>query len=62
MLSNFANAMPSMLVDLLAEKRIELEGLQGAVVRMAKELGVPVPVHSVAYAALKPYVNGPPTD
>ena len=62
MLSNFANAMPSMLVDLLAEKRIELEGLQGAVVRIAKELGVPVPVHSVAYAALKPYVNGPPTD
>jgi 2-dehydropantoate 2-reductase len=62
MLSNFANAMPSMLVDLLAEKRIELEGLQGAVVRMAKDLGVPVPVHAVAYAALKPYVNGPPAD
>lgn len=60
MLGNFANAMPSMLVDLLAEKRIELEGLQGAVVRMAKDLGVPVPVHQVAYAALKPYVNGPP--
>ncbi len=60
MLSNFANAMPSMLVDLLAEKRIELEGLHGAVVRMAKELKVSVPVHQVAYAALKPYVNGPP--
>jgi 2-dehydropantoate 2-reductase len=60
MLDNFANAMPSMLVDLLAGKRIELEGLQGAVVRMAKELKVAVPVHQVAYAALKPYVNGPP--
>ncbi len=60
LLSNFSNAMPSMLVDLLAGKRIELEGLQGAVVRMGKELGVSVPVHQVAYAALKPYVNGPP--
>ncbi len=60
MLSNFANAMPSMLVDLLAGKRIELEGLQGAVVRMAKQLNVAVPVHQVAYAALKPYENGPP--
>ncbi|MBT5878301.1 MAG: 2-dehydropantoate 2-reductase [Rhodospirillaceae bacterium] len=60
LLSNFANAMPSMLVDLLAEKRIELEGLQGAVVRLAKELGVPAPVHNIAYAALKPFENGPP--
>ena len=60
MLNNFANARPSMLVDLDAGKRIELEGLQGAVVRMAAELGVPTPVHQVAYAALKPYLNGPP--
>ena len=60
LLGNFSNAMPSMLVDLLAGNRIELEGLQGAVVRMAKELKVSVPVHQVAYAALKPYVNGPP--
>ena len=60
LLGNFSNAMPSMLVDLLAGKRIELEGLQGAVLRLAKELGVQVPVHQVAYAALKPYVNGPP--
>ena len=60
MLNNFANAKPSMLVDLDAGKRIELEGLQGAVVRMAAELGVPTPVHKVAYAALKPYLNGTP--
>ena len=60
MLNNFANAKPSMLVDLDADKRIELEGLQGAVVRMAAELGVPTPVHKVAYAALKPYLNGTP--
>ena len=60
MLNNFANARPSMLVDLDAGKRIELEGLQGAVVRMAAELGVPTPVHQVAYAALEPYLNGPP--
>ena len=62
MMNNFANAKPSMLVDLDAGKRIELEGLHGAVVRMAAELKVPVPVHQVAYAALKPYVNGPPGD
>ncbi|MDA1100239.1 MAG: 2-dehydropantoate 2-reductase [Proteobacteria bacterium] len=60
MLNNFADAKPSMLVDLDAGKRIELEGLQGAVVRMAAELGVSTPVHQVAYAALKPYLNGPP--
>ncbi len=60
MLNNFANAKPSMLLDLEAGKRIELEGLQGAVVRMGAEFGVPVPVSQVAYAALKPYVNGPP--
>jgi 2-dehydropantoate 2-reductase len=60
MLNNFANAKPSMLVDLDAGKRIELEGLQGAVVRMAAELGVPTPVHKVAYAALKPYLHGTP--
>jgi 2-dehydropantoate 2-reductase len=60
MLNNFADAKPSMLVDLEAGKRIELEGLQGAVVRMAAELGVSTPVHQVAYAALKPYLNGPP--
>ncbi|MDP6873529.1 MAG: 2-dehydropantoate 2-reductase [Alphaproteobacteria bacterium] len=62
MMSGFINAKPSMLHDLEAGKRIELEGLQGAVVRMGGELGVPTPVHQVVYAALKPYLNGPPVE
>jgi 2-dehydropantoate 2-reductase len=47
---------PSMLVDLEAGKRIELEALNGAVVRHGRSVGVPTPVHSVVYAALKPAV------
>ncbi len=60
MMNGFADAKPSMLHDLEAGNRIELDGLQGAVVRMGTELGVPTPVHQVVYAALRPYVNGPP--
>jgi 2-dehydropantoate 2-reductase len=45
---------PSMLVDLEAGRRIELEALNGTVVRHGQSLGVDTPVHSVAYAALKP--------
>ncbi len=59
-LHNFANALPSMLHDLEAGKLIKLAGLQGAVARLGAELGVPTPVHQVVYAALKPYMNGPP--
>jgi 2-dehydropantoate 2-reductase len=44
---------PSMLVDLEAGRRIELEALNGAVVRHGRAAGVDTPVHSVAYAALK---------
>ena len=46
---------PSMLVDLEAGRRIELEALNGTVVREGREAGVETPVHCVAYAALKPY-------
>ena len=62
MMNGLVNAKPSMLHDLEAGKRIELNGLQGAVVRMGVELDVPTPVHQVVYAALKPYLNGPPKD
>jgi len=51
---------PSMLVDLDRGRRIELEGLSGAVVRAGREAGVDTPVHRIAYAALKPYLNGAP--
>jgi 2-dehydropantoate 2-reductase len=45
---------PSMLVDLEAGRRIELEALNGAVVRHGRSVEVDTPVHNVAYAALKP--------
>ena len=48
----------SMANDLLRGRRLELESLSGYVVRKGRELGVPTPVHALAYACLKPYVNG----
>jgi 2-dehydropantoate 2-reductase len=49
---------PSMLVDLTAGRRLEAPWLSGAVVRMAAESGVDVPIMRTLYAALKPYLNG----
>jgi 2-dehydropantoate 2-reductase len=40
--------------------RLELPWLAGKVVQLGKERGVPTPVNRVVYAALKPYVSGPP--
>lgn len=48
----------SLLMDLEAGKRIEVEGLQGALVRRAAQLGVSVPVVATLYAVLKPYARG----
>lgn len=45
---------PSMLVDLEAGRRLELEAMNGTVVRYGREAGVLTPVHNVIYAALKP--------
>lgn len=49
---------PSMLTDLDAGKRLEVEALQGAVVRRAAGLGVPTPIMSTLYAVLKPHARG----
>ena len=53
-------ARPSMQVDLDAGRRLELESLSGAVVRYGKALGVPTPVHDVAYRVLSLYASGVP--
>ena len=45
---------PSMLRDMEAARRTELESLIGVIVRLGKELGVATPVMRIAYAALKP--------
>ena len=49
----------SMYHDLVRGRRLELESLSGLVVRSGRALGVPTPFHAMAYACLKPYVNGP---
>ena len=49
---------PSMLVGLEHGNRIEVEALNGAVVRYGRELGVATPANGFVYACLKPYVDG----
>jgi 2-dehydropantoate 2-reductase len=49
----------SLLIDLEQGKRIEVEALQGAAVRRAQKLGLPVPITATLYALLKPLENGP---
>jgi len=48
----------SMYQDLARGRPLELESLSGLIVRKGRELGVPTPVHAMAYACLKPYVGG----
>jgi 2-dehydropantoate 2-reductase len=49
----------SLLIDLQQGKPIEVEALQGAVVRRGQKVGVPTPIMATLYAVLKPYENGP---
>ena len=51
---------PSMALDLDRGNRLELPWLSGKVVELGRKLGVPTPVHSMAYAMLKPYIMGKP--
>jgi len=50
----------SMAHDLIAGRRIEVETLNGTVVRLGAETGVPTPCNFAVYAALKPYADGTP--
>jgi 2-dehydropantoate 2-reductase len=49
----------SLLIDLSQGKRIEVEALQGSVVRRAARAGVAVPIMSTLYAVLKPWAAPP---
>ena len=51
---------PSMLIDLEQGQRLEVESIQGAVVRLGEQLGVPTPVNRVLHAVLKPHAAGAP--
>lgn len=48
----------SMLADLQAGRRLELETLQGAIIRLATAAGVPVPHTFTVYATLRPFRDG----
>ena len=50
----------SMYHDVAKGRPLELDSLSGTVVRMGRALGVPTPVHEMAYLVLKPYLNGTP--
>jgi 2-dehydropantoate 2-reductase len=52
---------PSMLVDLERGGRLEVEAINGTVVRLGRAVGVPTPLNRFVYAALKPYANGAPS-
>jgi 2-dehydropantoate 2-reductase len=48
----------SMLEDLERGRRLELPWLSGALVRIAREVGVETPIHSFITAVLAPHVSG----
>jgi 2-dehydropantoate 2-reductase len=50
----------SLYHDLAGGLRLELEALNGEVVRRGREHGVEVPLNFAIYAALRPYVGGTP--
>jgi len=61
-IATYVEAIPgtmrsSLLIDLSQGKRIEVEALQGAVVRRAAQAGVPAPIMSTLYAVLKPWAH-----
>ncbi len=61
MLDNLGAAFSSSLHhDLAHGKRLELEALHGHAVRLGERFGVPTPTLFAVYAALRPYLDGPP--
>jgi len=58
--NNPPSGKSSQLIDLERGRRLELDGLSGAIIRLGQQTGVPTPVHSTVYAALKPFMDGAP--
>ncbi|MEP6588384.1 MAG: 2-dehydropantoate 2-reductase [Polaromonas sp.] len=48
----------SMHHDLMAGRPLELDGISGLISRLGRQHGIATPFHSMAYACLKPYLNG----
>ena len=55
---SLADLQASMHTDLIAGRPLELEALNGAVVRAGQETQTPTPINDLIYAALKPYADG----
>ena len=51
----------SMHADIMAGRPLELEALNGAVVRAGQQVSVATPINDVIYAALKPFAGGAST-
>ncbi len=49
------NSRSSLYVDLVNERRLEIDALSGTVMRLGKQHQVSTPIHSMIYAALIPY-------
>jgi 2-dehydropantoate 2-reductase len=64
LLKFFAAADPairgSLYYDLAGGRRLEIETLNGTIVRLGRERGIPTPANFAVYASLKPYTDGPP--
>ena len=56
--ANLEQMHASMHADIMARRPLELEALNGAVVRAGRAAGVATPINDVIYAMLKPYVSG----
>ncbi|NQW01325.1 MAG: 2-dehydropantoate 2-reductase [Rhodospirillales bacterium] len=57
-LDSSAPIMASLAVDLINGRRLEVEWLSGAIHRLGIDAGVPTPIHTTAYAALRPHREG----
>ena len=49
---------PSLLLDLKAGRRLEVEWFSGEILRLGRKHEIPTPVHQTIWAALKPYTAG----
>lgn len=57
LLSQAPDAAASLRHDLLGGRRMELEALQGAVIRLGRRHGIPTPWMDAAYAILQPWAR-----
>lgn len=56
--SSLDQLQASMHSDILAGRPLELEALNGAVIRAGRKINAPTPINDVIYAMLKPFASG----